>query len=90
MSLYRVQIEYDVEADSPREAAETVWGWMRDPMSYQPYCDVLELVDDQPTDWSSAVGVDLAEEEVIHDRERQTDKSGDTTNGDRTQGSRRG
>jgi len=59
MPLYRVQVEYDTEADNAEAAAREVWSWMQDPETMPPVCSVMALVDDKPDDWGNAFEVDL-------------------------------
>jgi len=63
MPQYRVQVEYDTEADNAEAAAREVWSWMQDPETIPPVCDVMVLDDDKPDDWGNAFEVDLNEGE---------------------------
>jgi hypothetical protein len=46
MSDYHVTYSIDLDAESPREAAITVWRWMQDPASFLPALDVTVVGED--------------------------------------------
>ena len=70
--FYRVQFEFEVDAESHRDAAKTILGWFHDGM--MPTAEVCEIDDN-----SKAVGesqlVDL--EDSNDDEVAQADKAGE-------------
>ena len=66
MDIYKVTYEIDVDAESYREAAEIVHGWLLDPSSMAPVFEVQkwEVGDPSKDDrLSEPVFVDLFEED---------------------------
>ena len=60
MREYRVQIEIEVSASTPQEAAQQAWGLLTDPSASLPVCDVFG-----PSALEEFIRVDL--EEAYHD-----------------------
>ena len=62
MNTYKVTYEIDVDAESYREAAEIVHGWLLDPSSMAPIFKVQEWTVEENDKLSDPVFIDLFEE----------------------------